>query len=132
MLLKRVITFILTLLILFADSGQTIYAHTCLKSKHTNISIGAPKGCCAEKNSASHCTLKKSSCCEVSSKLLKQGFINQPTTEAKAVTLEAKVLPTSQLFVFSAPQSVIPNLSNTSPPPVLCKSENTFTQTFRI
>ncbi len=132
MLLKRVITFILTLLILFADSGQTIYAHTCLKSKRTNISIGNPKRCCAESKSTGHCTLKKSSCCEVSSKLLKQGFINQPTTERKEVILESIVLPTSQLFVFCAHQSVIPNSSNTSPPPVLCKSENTFTQTFRI
>ena len=131
MLLKRVITFILTLIILFADSGQTIYAHTCLKLKHTNISIGAPKGCCAKKSSTSHCTVKKSSCCEVSSKYLKQGFINQPT-EIKKSTPVAIVLPTSQLFVFSASQSLVPNSSNTSTPSVLSKSENTFTQIFRI
>jgi hypothetical protein len=131
MLLKRAIIFVLTLIILFADSGQTIYAHTCLKSKHTHISIGQPKHCCAESKTTSHCTIKKSNCCEVSSKYLKQDFINQQT-ETKAVELEVAVLPVTHVFVLVEEETLVLNYNNTSPPLVFSKSENTFTQTFRI
>ncbi len=131
MLLKRATTLILTLIILFADSGQTIYAHTCLKSKHTHISIGQPKHCCAESKTTSHCTIKKSNCCEVSSKYLKQDFINQQT-ETRAVSLEVAVLPFTQAFILVKAEELVLNYSNTSHPLVFSKSENTFTQTFRI
>jgi len=131
MLARRVITFIITLLILFADSGQTIYAHTCLKTKHTHISIGQPKHCCAEKKEENHCTIKKSSCCEVSSKYLKQDFINQQT-EVREVAATVSVLPVSQIFISSLVGVAALNQANTSPPIVFGKSENTFTQTFRI
>jgi len=131
MLLKRGITFIITVLILFADSGQTIYAHTCLKTKHTHISIGRPKHCCAEKKMDGKCVIKKSSCCEVSSKYLKQDFINQQT-QVKEVTATVAVLPVSQIFISSPVNVVTLNQANTSPPIVFSKSENTFTQTFRI
>lgn len=131
MLLKRGITFIITLLILFADSGQTIYAHTCLKTKHTHISIGEPKHCCTDEIAEGNCVIKKSSCCEVSSKYLKQDFINQQT-EVKEVTVTVAVLPVSQIFISSPVNAVALNQAKTSPPIVFGKSENTFTQTFRI
>ena len=131
MLLKRVITFLLTTIILFADSGQTIYAHTCLKTKHTHISVGQPKHCCSEKRETNHCTIKKSSCCEVSSKYLKQDFINQQT-ETKEITSIVAILPLSQIFQL-LPIAISTNrVTNTSPPFALCKSAITFTQTFRI
>ena len=130
MLLKRAITFILTLIILFADSGQTIYAHTCLKSRQTHISIGQPKHCCAENNTTSQCTIKKSNCCEISSKYLKQDFINQQT-EAKAVKLEVAVLLCSQVFVL-VKEDLVLHYNNISPPLGFSKSEITFTQSFRI
>ena len=131
MLLKRVVTFLLTAIILFADSGQTIYAHTCLKTKHTHISIGEPKHCCLEKKETSKCTVKKSSCCEVNSKYLKQNFIIQQT-EVKQITAVVAILSLAQIF------QLLPNIisneraTNTSPPFALCKSAITFTQAFRI
>ena len=130
MLLKRAITFILTLIILFADSGQTIYAHTCLKSRQTHISIGQPKHCCAENNTTSQCTIKKSNCCEISSKYLKQDFINQQT-EAKAVELVVAVLSGFQIFVL-VKEDLVLHYNNTSPPLGFSKSEITFTHSFRI
>ncbi len=131
MLLKRAIIFVLTLIILFADSGQTIYAHTCLKTMHKHISIGQPKHCCAESKTTSHCTIKKSNCCEVSSKYLKQDFINQQT-ETKATNLQVALLPFIQAFILVKAEELVLNYNNTSPPLVFSKSENTFTQTFRI
>ena len=131
MLLKRAVTFLLTLLILFADSGQTIYAHTCLKTKHTHISIGQPKHCCSDTKAEGNCVIKKSSCCEVSSKYLKQDFINQQT-EVKEVMATVAVLPVSEIFISSPVKVIALNQTNTSPPIVFSKSENIFTQTFRI
>ena len=81
MFLKRVILFLTTLMLLFADSGQTLYAHTCLKSKHTHVTIGAPKHCCTNSSTEKHCGVKKASCCEIKSKYLKLNFVsdsNQP------------------------------------------------------
>src|SRR5687767_13181279 len=86
MFLKRMTTLILTSLILFADSGQMIYAHTCFKSMHTSFSLYAPadccpkkeiaKSCCAKKaiNENKNCALGKMACCSVSSKYVKQSF----------------------------------------------------------
>ena len=116
---------------MFADSGQTIYAHTCLKSKHTHLSIGQPKNCCAEKIVAGTCEVKKSSCCEVSSKYLKQDFVSEQVVP-DILVYDVVVSAVSQLFVVAIQQPCIEYAANSSPPLNVAKSESTFTQTFRI
>lgn len=132
MLFKRALSVLMLVLILFADSGQTIYTHTCLKSKHTHLSIGSPKHCCSAKVVANNCTIRKATCCEISSKYLKQHFVSQP--DIQDVTFnQVAVAPKSQVFVPRVAQPVITLAANTSPPLIaLAKSSGTFTQTFRI
>ena len=132
MRLKRAVSLLMLVLILFADSGQTIYAHTCLKSKRTHLSIGSPKHCCSAKAVANNCTIRKATCCEVSSRYLKQNFVSQQVVP-DVVLHEVAVLPQSQVFVPRVVQPVIILAANTSPPLIaLSKSSATFTQTFRI
>lgn len=132
MLLKRAVSVLMLVLILFADSGQTIYAHTCLKSKHTHLSIGSPKHCCSAKVEANNCTIRKATCCEVSSKYLKQNFVSQPVVN-DVMYYQVAVLPHSQVFVPRVAEPVITLAANTSPPLLaLAKSSGIFTQTFRI
>jgi len=131
MALKRVINFLLILFILFADSGQTIYAHTCLKSKHTHLSIGTPKHCCSEKKETGNCIVKKSSCCEVSSKYLKLNFVSEQTPVNETVPgIAVSCLPTFFLPVFNP--IVDENKSNAPPSLAVVKASKEFTQIFRI
>lgn len=83
--LSRFISILLAAIILFAEAGQVIYAHTCFKSNETSYSLYTPahckeeaevvkKSCCSkaqksEKKDA--CTLGKSDCCGVFSKYVK-------------------------------------------------------------
>lgn len=117
---------------MFADSGQTIYAHTCLKSRHTHLSIGQPKHCCAEKIVNGNCGVKQSTCCEVNSKYLKQDFVSEQIV-ADFIVFNAVIIPVSQVFVSFYKEPLMQRAANTSPPrPAIAKSEAAFTQTFRI
>jgi len=128
---KQVLTFIIALLILFADSGQTIYARTCLKSKQTHLSLTQPKGCCGTASKHNSCHLKKSACCEVSAKLLKGNFINSNLVNQDGIALPA-LLYVANAFSFSSPQPAIskplPSLAFL-PPGIVAGA---FTHTFRI
>ncbi len=130
MFLKRSVHFLLVVLLLFADSGMTLYAHTCHKTKGTQISIGSPKHKCKNEQGKSNCTIKKTSCCDVSSKYIKQNLIFKEI-ETVSVYLPVKAILITEIFT-------LPQLLNTSfsifsnPPPLNIKAEGTFTQTFRI
>lgn len=132
MLFKRALSLLMLVLILFADSGQTVYAHTCFKSKRTSLSIGRPKQCCSTKATTHGCAVKKATCCEVSSKYLKQHFVSSPVV-VDVIYHQVAVLPQSQVFVPRVAQPVLKQAANTSPPLIaLAKSAGTFTQNFRI
>jgi hypothetical protein len=131
MVLRRFTVLALTLIILLADSGQTIYAHTCNKTKQTHVSLGQPKHCCAKKVTNT-CGIKKSSCCEVSSKLLKQGFVNKPVSVNEFESAAGQVVRLFELFQVYLAQTECLTAGNTSPPIAYEKSRCTFTQTFRI
>jgi hypothetical protein len=142
MLLKRIIPVFLTLLILFADSGQMIYAHTCYKSNQTSISLFSADTCCGKEKVKKNCCTKqaeekkscslgKMSCCSVSSTYLKQSF---PTNEVKA----SVTAPVGEIFIelnlFST--YIIdsaPKVFLQSPPPSLrSKDDISFARVFRI
>lgn len=73
MLKARLFAWIMILALLIADSGQVLYAHTCLKSKHTHYSLNKPSHCCSKKVT-NDCAIQKSNCCEVTSLYAKQSF----------------------------------------------------------
>lgn len=143
MLLKRIVTLFITFLILFADSGQMIYAHTCFKSNHTSVSLYTPddccdkekteKDCCAKKvtEQKSDCTLGDMSCCSVSSKYVKQSF---PNNEVKlsANEIVKDVMAEVKLFAAYVSASFGKLIISSSPPLLRCKDDIRFTQVFRI
>lgn len=131
MFIKRLVVLFVTFLLLFADSGQMLYAHTCLKTNHTHYSISSPKHCCVNEKDESNCSIKKSSCCEVSSKYLKQNFVRQETFTEEASALQQNYFP---VHVFSfAVTSVTKTCSGfAEPPSLLLQSSAVFTQSFRI
>ena len=131
MLFKKLIHLFITLLILFADSGQTIYAHTCLKTKHTHLSIGKPKHCCADEQKSETSQLKKTSCCEVSSTYLKQNF------SLEEINTSLQNLPTATLLFLEKSKMYFPafsllSVANNSPPILLSLASRILSHTFRI
>ncbi len=128
---RQVLTFIIALLILLADSGQTIYARTCLKSKQTQLSLTQPKGCCGTASKHSSCHFKKSACCEVSAKLLKGNFINSSLVNHSGIVLPA-LFYVANAFSFSSlqPAASKPLPSLAFLPPGI--AGGAFTHTFRI
>ncbi len=145
MLFKRIVTLSITFLILFADSGQMIYAHTCLLSHHTSFSLYIPNHCCAEdekettktccaekaETEKTNCALGKMDCCSLSSKYVKQSF---PNHEIKSAANEMAKDVMKEVELFTAYVSAtFNNLIFSSPPPLLrCKDDIRFTGVFRI
>ncbi len=131
MFIKRFAVLFLTFLLLFADSGQMLYAHTCLKTKHTHYSISTPKHCCADTKAEANCGFKKSTCCEVSSKYLKQNFVRQETVTNETSVMQQNYFP---VHVFSYAVTSVTKTSSVFAEPLalLVQSSNVFTQNFRI
>ncbi len=143
MLFKRSIIFAITCIILFADSGQMVYAHTCFKLNHTYFSLYAPDECCAEERvhksccnkeevqERAKCNVGKSDCCSVSAKYFKQSF---PTTEPKLLKETVLETPTTGITFFRIyiSDSFARIFQISSPPLLYSKADIHLTQVFRI
>ncbi len=132
MFLKRFILLLTTLLLLFADSGQTLYAHTCLKSKHTHVTIGEPKHCCQESKTKNHCGIKKATCCEITSKYLKQNFIVQPVNKNTEVHSDIETYEVYKIELQHSPYHNLSAAFDSPPASALDKAARSFLQNFRI
>ncbi len=144
MLLKRIACLLFTALILLADSGQTIYAHTCIKEDHTIIGLMAPPhcdeeaevkadACCAKKaaQKQADCALGISECCKVKSTFIKQFFPNRLAQEDIAIiAVFALVNPLCKIQLPLLNTVAVYTPSNNSPPPLSYTPE--FTGVFRI
>jgi hypothetical protein len=143
MLFKRILTGLLMMLILFADSGQMIYAHTCFKSNQTSLSLFAADNCCGKKKSErtccikkaseqqKNCTIGKMSCCSVSAKYVKQSFPNSEEKQTRNTVLEPLLFEEKLFSVYL--NNPISNSLFHSPQLLLrCKEDIRFTQSFRI
>lgn len=131
MFAKRIVALLLTLFILLADSGQMLYAHTCLKNNTTEFSFFKQNDCCKKTDASQCCQVKKTSCCIVNSAYLKLHFsqapnLNKHSLENTLYFLLVVILPITFSVSGSKVTYPLPPLLITS------KSSNVFTGTFRI
>lgn len=122
MRLSRLLAVFLAAIILFAEGGQVIYAHTCFKSNETSYSLYVPAHCKEEvvkKSCCDHarktvqkdeCTLGKKSCCGVSSTFVK-GNLQASQTDFKAPDVPKDFLCEQALIVLP----VITGITNPTP-----------------
>ena len=126
---KRFICGFLAVLLLLADCGQMVYAHTCLKSGRTTFSISGSGSCCTFVATDNKCSFKKASCCQVTAKYAKQPLANriQLVREFKSALPFFVVNEFFKVFVCDLfyPAEVSSN------PPLPCKSDICFTGIFR-
>lgn len=144
--MKQVLCLFMMLLMLFADAGQTIYAHTCLKSNNVSFSINTPaackedehretKACCEKKKQqeTEDCTVGKKDCCSVSGKYVKAslGGDNSVVTPL-SVPLQAVAVTLFNLFTFEVQEANASIQVHPSPPPLAYAHSQGFIQVFRI
>jgi hypothetical protein len=134
------------LLMLFADAGQTIYAHTCLKSNNVSFSINTPaackeeqhhevKSCCEKKKQkeAEDCTVGKKDCCSVSGKYVKASLGGENTVITPlSIPLQAVALSLFNLFTLQVEDASTAVQVYPSPPPLAYIHSQGFIQVFRI
>ncbi len=144
--MKQVLCLFMMFLMLFADAGQTIYAHTCLKSNNVSFSINTPaackeeahhevKACCTKKKQkeADDCTIGKKDCCSVSGKYVKASLGGDNTVVTPlSVPLQAVVLSLFNLFTFEVEETNASIHVYPSPPPLAYEHSQGFIQVFRI
>jgi hypothetical protein len=125
---KRFVSILLTAIILFAEAGQVVYAHTCFKSNETSFSLYSPahckdevveKSCCAKKQQtkSEECIKGKESCCGVSAKYVQQSFPTHETELKKPAIAKDVLLPVAFLIPisYSFPFSVANNIISSPP-----------------
>lgn len=106
---QRILCWFLTALLLFAESGQTVYAHTCLKQNKTTYSLTAETSCkkessrpCCARRHQMQTGIKAAGCCVITAKYIKQNFQAEEVT-APVHTETVAVLHTVALPLLYAP-----------------------------
>ena len=140
---KRFVSILLTAIILFAEAGQVVYAHTCFKSNETSFSLYTPahckdevaeKQCCDKKqqSQSEECVNGKKSCCGVSAKYVQQSFPTHQTEVKKSSLAKEAVFSVALLPVFQLYTSPV-LVANTVvlPPPLLQQSSSSFLCVYR-
>lgn len=128
MFLKRIISLFIAMLLLFAESGQVVYAHTCFKSNKTTLSLYTPahcadevqqKSCCGNKHTetTNECVVGKKSCCAVSATYVKQSFPANET-ELRKVSFALALFYQPTFFVAEIFFLPPPSFSFTESPPI--------------
>jgi hypothetical protein len=142
MFFKRLLSLLIASIILFAESGQVVYAHTCFKSNETSFSLYSPahcndekieKSCCAKKQQITPeaCVKGKESCCGVSSKYVQQSFPTHETELKKPVA--AKSVFSALSFYVTTPGFVptVVTACVASSPPLIVQYFASFLCVFR-
>ncbi len=118
MFLKRLISLFFVFVLLLSDSGLKLFAHTCLKSKHTHYSLVAEKHCCGEGSRQQHCVVKKDSCCEVKSTYLKCNFVFEESKEESGDCPMAILPEIRPLWIAESVSPCSPSPAYNLPPPL--------------
>lgn len=131
MIFKRLVYIVMTVLVLFAGSGQTIYAHTCLKTGRTTLAFTNATCCHKKAVKNEQCSFKKPSCCQVNAAFSGQVV---PATVQASGQIKVSVIPVfvQEIFnVFNPLQSVIVTDVFGLVPEPFGKSDILFTRVFR-
>jgi len=135
-MIQQVFAVFFTLFLLFADSGQVLYAHTCHHSNRTMFSVNDVKVCCGSCESDEVAEqLKKSGCCDIKTQWLKQNYLTDTHTYSSPQFSVPIVPIIGQTHTFPSiivPQILMPIAQGNSPPLLLASSDIRFTQIFRI
>jgi hypothetical protein len=118
-MLKGFVSILLSAIILFAEAGQVVYAHTCFKSNETSFSLYFPahckgekakKSCCGKqhKSQTEKCIKGKESCCGISTRYVQQSFPTNETEIKKCSVVKNILLP---VVWFTAPSNIIDTCS---------------------
>lgn len=127
------------LLLLVADSGQMLYARTCLKTGQLSFSFSQPENCkhnsehacCAHKRTAKSTTaFSKAPCCAIEQTLIKQAVSGSYTAQYSEAVPEAALTATAFVIAPAAAVSSPITLQNQGPP--LARHSPAFIRVFRI
>ena len=131
MIFKRLVYILMTALVLFADGGQTIYAHTCLKTHSTSLALSNASCCHKKAVPLSGHVFKKPSCCFVNATMVKHGIPAQIQL-VEQLKIQAPVSVVLALFSAYVAIPFITILNGRSPSPEpLRAADILFTQVFR-
>ncbi len=127
-MLKRLVALLMMFVLLLTDSGWKLFAHTCLKSKHTHYSVYAPEHCCGEQKTG--CSVEAAGCCDVKSALLKNKVDSEVVTSFFERVVTACHTPARIILMCCFTENTKPFfLADSSPP--LFKSSFRFTSVIR-
>ncbi len=131
MIFKRLVYILITVLVLFADGGQTIYAHTCLKTHRTALAFNN-QSCCHKKQSPlSGPVFKKPSCCIINATMVKHGVPCQiPIIEQVKLATPIIYAP-GLLIAFISLPAILTSYCRSSSSELLNTADILFTRVFR-
>ncbi|MBL7779151.1 MAG: hypothetical protein JNK66_12780 [Chitinophagales bacterium] len=117
----------LSVVLLFANSGLTLFAHTCLRSQHTSIQLTQndeccsgeeeTRGCCDKKTSATTVAEQHDNCCTVSLIHLEPNT-KQLLPQQFSFVLEAVAIQNIFAVVLHNPATICNDFSITHSPPL--------------
>jgi hypothetical protein len=132
----QALSILFALFLLFADSGQMLYAHTCHHANLTTFSVNDLKLCCgACASDEAEAAVKASSCCDIKTQWLKQNYLTDTQIQSSPQIHTPILSANGEAYVtisLTAPQATRPLAQGNSPPLHLASSDIRFTQTFRI
>lgn len=139
MLFKRFVCLLTVLLLLFADSGQMLYARTCLKTGQLSFSFTQPDNCnhttehaCCARKHRNHqsSSVSKAPCCAVAQTLIKQAISGSYAPQYNETAPKAVVTTISFVLAPVIVAYTLPLQQAQAPPPTRYSAD--FTGVFRI
>lgn len=133
----QVLSIFFSLFLLFADSGQMLYAHTCHHANRTTFSVNEVEVCCGSCESEEVAeVISSSSCCDIQTQWLKQNYLTD-TQGQTPLQINSPILYViaQEGLMLQLPicHVALPAVQTHSPPPLLfANSDIRFTQSFRI
>lgn len=135
-MVQQVLAVCVALFLLFADSGQLLYAHTCHHSNSTTFSVNDVKVCCGSCASEELAeTIAPTGCCDIQTQWLKQNYVTDTQGQA-ALQVDApsfSLIGQAYLTRLSHPRQAVPLAAQGHSPPLPLPSwDIRLTQSLRI
>ena len=104
MIFKRLVYIIMTVLVLLADSGQTIYAHTCLRTNRTKLAFTNASCCHKAAVKDGKRSFRKPSCCRINATVARQ-IMPSNVNPSNQIDVAAAPVFVAEIFKVSSPLS---------------------------